>query len=143
MQAWVPGWLNGRKLLTLDIHCPFLRGEHNEWVYQVGSPDAEMWARQVRFGGVLERTQRGTLAYRKANDLPYGKSWNTATGRKQGRSMTRWASTLPGNILSTSLELPYAKVLGREVNQTSARELGRDLAAAFKVFVEETDHPRA
>lgn len=41
-REWVPHWGNGSLAFALDMHCPWIRGENNEHIYFVGSPDAEI-----------------------------------------------------------------------------------------------------
>lgn len=130
----VPRWSEGRLAAAVDLHCPWIRGEHNDVVYQVGKADPRLWAEQQRFGAELERLQTGTLDYRAADDLPFGQLWNTgaASGLK---SCSTWFGELPGIRLATSLEIPYATAHGRLVTAESARVFGRDLARALAAYL--------
>jgi hypothetical protein len=130
----VPQWLRGRPLVMLDLHCPWIRGHYNEFIYQVGLSSPRIWAQQQCFGRILEQVRHGPLSYHQANDLPFGQEWNTPTN---GSSSSYWASSLPDVGLATSIELPYANAAGQEVNATTARAWGTDVAAALKAFIDQ------
>jgi hypothetical protein len=130
----VPQWSQGRLDVALDMHCPHIRGEHNEVIYFVGGPEKENWDRVGRFSKILEAVQRGPLVYDSKNNLPFGQAWNVGEGPP--RSFSRWAANLPGVRVATSIEIPYANAGGRPVTVESARALGHDLAQAMRRFLE-------
>jgi len=132
----VPEWSRGRLDIALDLHCPYIRGEHNEVIYFVGGPEKENWDRVGLFAKTLEAVQRGPLVYSSQDNLPYGQAWNVSQGPLM--SFSRWAAGLPGVRMATSIEIPYANASGREVTAESARAFGRDLARAMRRFLEET-----
>ncbi len=131
----LPRWGAGRLRVALDLHCPYIRGAHNEVIYLVGSAEPRIWAEQQRFGKILETVQTGPLRYRAADNLPFGKAWNTERNFAGGVSFSRWASGLPGIVLATTIEIPYANASGREVNPATARAFGRDLATALRHYL--------
>jgi len=132
----VPCWSQGRLRAALDLHCPWIRGvETNERIYIVGSPDPGMWARQQRFGELIERHRRGPLPYLAADNLPFGVAWNVGGNENTGRSFGRWASTLDGVVLAASIELPYAIARETDVTPASARAFGADLAEALRQYL--------
>lgn len=131
IRAQVPKWAGDKLTVALDLHCPHIRGEYNEWAYQVGCTDTNLWAQQQAFGKLLEKIEPNVLAYRQADDLPHGKAWNTSANYAQGMSSIRWASALPGVRLAGSFEIPYATANGTEVNAQSARQFGKNLAPAL------------
>jgi len=112
-----------------------MRGPHNEDIYFVGGPDKDNWKRVKRFSMILEAAQTGPLVFSSKNDLPFGKAWNVDGGPP--RSFTRWASNLPGVLVATSIEIPYANASGKAVTAETARALGRDLARALRRFLTE------
>jgi hypothetical protein len=97
---------------------------------------SDIWHEQQRFGEILERVQTGPLNYRASNNLPFGQQWNTAANYKAGRTGARWAASLPGVKLASTIELPYANASGQEVNAETARAFGRDLARAIRQYLE-------
>lgn len=135
IREWAPRWSAGKLTAVIDLHCPTLRGARNEVIYQPGGSDPKRWEQQQRFAALLERAISGPLPYKAANDLPFGKEWNTGRNYAQGESCASWASKLPGVRLATTIELPYANAGGKEVNQKSARAFGRDLARAFRDYL--------
>ncbi|MBI5388704.1 MAG: hypothetical protein HZA90_28925 [Verrucomicrobia bacterium] len=124
--------LQARVVATMDLHCPWIRGEWNDRVYIVGSSDKATWENQKAFGEVLQRVQRGPIRFRAADCLAFGTAWNTAKNTTQGRTCSGWTSErFPAARLTTTIEITYADALGIEVNATSARALGRDMAVAL------------
>jgi hypothetical protein len=134
LKPLVRAWSEGRLRVTLDLHCPYIRGENNEWVYFVGGPDEEIWARVGEFSKTLEAVQSGPIVYRTAHNLPFGQAWNTMEGPP--RSCSRWMATLPGVLVASTIEIPYANANGTEVTPAAARALGRDLARALRQYLQ-------
>jgi hypothetical protein len=133
-------FFDGRPAAFIDMHCPWVHGQDEEYVFQVGRQEPKAWAAQQRFGAILERVTTGPIPYKAADDLPFGKRWNTNTNVTKGISASRWASMQPGVGFATSLEIPYATASGTEVNATTARALGRDLAMALKQNLADPGH---
>ncbi len=133
LRAWAPAWLDGVPACALDLHCPGPRGRFHEVVLfpcRVRSP--ENWRRMAPFFAALETVQSGALDYRQAD----GEEFSTWDGKpyrapERLRGYSAWAETLPGMRFAAPLEIPYANARGREVNQTTARQFGRDLARAL------------
>ncbi len=133
LRAFVPGWSQGRLKLSLDMHCPWIRGGNNEQVFFVGVASPEVWTSTVRFSRILQESQTGPLAHDPRHNLAHGQSWNTLT---EPRTHSRWAALLPGIEVATTIEIPYARAGGRPVTVESARALGRDLARAIRLYLE-------
>jgi hypothetical protein len=136
LREFAPGWTEGRLKFAMDLHCPTLRGDHNETIYFVGSQDEENATRIVKLSEILESTQKGPLKYSSKDYVPFGTAWNTAANFKQGTNMARWALGLPGHPTTTTLEVSYANANGTTVTADSARALGRDLARAIRKLLE-------
>ena len=131
----VPEWSGGRLRLALDLHCPYINGDHSDVVYCVGGPDEANWAQVQRFAALLESVQTGSLVYRAEDNLPFGQGWNTAENTAQGKSFAGWAAELDGVRMATTIEIPYASVRDQTMTPTTARLLGRDLAAALHGYL--------
>jgi hypothetical protein len=139
----VPEWSQGKLRLAVDMHCPYIRGggdgpSSNERIFFVGNPSPETWERQQQFSDILQKVQTGPLAYDPKHNLPWGQQWNTL---KEPRSCSRWTASLPGVLVGTTMEIPYANVAGQAVTIETARALGRDLARAIRVFLEDVGSP--
>jgi len=132
----VPKWSQGRLKVALDLHCPYIRGKHNEAVYIVGCETPAIWQQQCAFGKILEAVRTGALPYRASDNLPFGKAWNTARNYASGKSFARWAAEQPGIGLAASFELPYANARGAAVTAETARAFGRDLARAIRRYLQ-------
>jgi len=140
LRTFVPNWSNDRLVAAFDLHCPWIRGAHNEVIYIVGSADEDMWQRQQEFGRLLESVQSGPLVYRASDNLPFGQAWNTGSNVGSNRSCAQWASDLEGMRLTASFEIPYANAGGRPVTPDSARAFGQSLARALRSYLERIDH---
>lgn len=132
----VPAWSEGRLRIALDLHCPWIRGPNNEVIYFVGGPDAENWQRVGELAKILEEVRRGPLAYRTADNLPFGKAWNKGMAEPNLKSFGLWAAELPRIAVATTIEIPYANASGAEVNAETARAFGRDLARAIRGYLD-------
>lgn len=135
IRSFVPTWSKGRPKISMDMHCPWIRGSHNEVIYMVGNADPAMWQQQVAFGKILEEVQQGPLVYRTSDNLPFGTAWNTRGNYGNLMSCTMWATQTEGIRLATSFEIPYANAAGRPVDADSARAFGRDLACAVRQYL--------
>lgn len=135
IRTLLPDWSRGHLDVAFDLHCPWIRGPHNEVIYMVGSADPVIWQQQETFGAILQRVQRGPLQYRAADNLPFGKAWNTDANYGDGVSFGRWASQLEGIRLASTFEIPYANAAGATVDADSARAFGHDLLRAIREFV--------
>lgn len=127
-----------RVVFSLDLHCPYISGPWNDHVYFVGGSDPSAAVKERAFARVLERVAHGPLRFRAENGyLPWGTAWNKGSNTSAGRSNGTWArTTFPKARFAGSIEIPYADVLGVEVNADSARALGRDLAEAILEHLE-------
>ncbi len=131
LKSTVSSWSNGLLSVGIDLHCPWISGDINECIYFVGQPSEEKWAEQQTLSDILEKTKQGPLPFHASNNLPYGTSWNVASGYQKGRCFSHWLCTVPGIRVSTTVELPYAKAEGIEVNANTARAFGADLGRAI------------
>lgn len=133
----VPFWGGGKLIAALDIHCPYIRGTYNEWLYQVYTENAANARAQALFGRLLEHVQRGGMNYQQANDLPFNQSWNTSANYSAGISFKYWLLTaVPDIRLCTTYEVPFATANGKIVTRESCRKFGEDTAMAFRRFLE-------
>lgn len=131
VEKWPPGSL----LVAIDLHCPWIRGLHNESIYMVGSADEAIAWQQSRFADILQKSQTGSVIFDPADNVPFGTSWNTAANFTQGMSFSRWAGRQPGIQLATTFEIPYANAGGQAVTPATAREFGHDLAVALAQYL--------
>lgn len=135
VKRMLPAWSGGRLKIAIDLHCPALRGAGNEAIQLIGGPEADFWQRATRFSQLLEKASaEGPLCFRERDNLPYGQSWNKASGGL-GNSFGSWVRTVPGLRIGTTIELPYATANGQEVNAATARAFGRCLAVALRAYL--------
>jgi len=139
LRELVPGWADGRLRFALDMHCPWIRGEHNEDVYFVGVEDAGNTERLARFSKLLAASCRGPIPYSALSNLPFGVAWNTAENSKGMVGFDGWLGPLIAPGFVGCIEIPYANAGGAEVNAATARSLGADLASAIRAYVEDKE----
>jgi hypothetical protein len=130
--------LKKKVVFSLDLHCPYIRGTWNDRVYIAGSAAPAWESKQRAFAGELEKVRRGPLPFTASQGyLPFGEAWNTGANYTAGRSNGRWSEETFANArFAGTLEIPYAEVLGVEVNADSARAFGRDLALAILQYLD-------
>ncbi len=134
IRAKLSAWAAGKLRFAMDMHCPWIRGDNNETVYFVGTPDAKIFQEVTRFSKVLEENQSGPLVFSSKNNLPYGKGWN-GKANYTGKPFSWYASEIPGVRAATTIEVAYANANGKAVTDESARALGRDLARTLHVYL--------
>ena len=137
LREQVPEWSEGKLRFALDLHCPWILGEGNEWAYLVGKSDPDIKKEQIRFNALLEQNATGVIKFRAQDYLAYGEAWNTENYRSKGQTFSQWASGLEGIRLSTSLEFPYAIMLGEEVTPDRAREFGHAVALSIRDYFQD------
>ena len=138
MRDFLPAWSQGRLRIALDLHCPWLYGGENEEIYFVGGPVDAQWQRIQEFSRILEATQTSPLIHRPEFNLPFGQKWNTSAPGGPVNSFACWAAQLEGIDFGTTVEMPYANVVGKEVNAATARAFGADLARALRHYLQAT-----
>jgi len=139
LRTFVRNWSQGRLKVALDLHCPHIRGPHNEAIYIVGSSNPDIWHEQCEFGRLLEAVQTGPLVYQAKDTLPFGQGWNTRQNYDEGKTCKDWASGLEGIRLAATFEIPYANAGGQPVTADSARTFGHDLARAIRQYLEQME----
>lgn len=131
----VPAWADGRLKIALDLHCPYIRGRRDETIFFVGQSDERIWQNTERLAGLLESLPVVGLPYHTKDNLPFGQEWNTRARLGEGRSMAGWAAQIPGIDLACTIEVPYAVASASTVTPDSAREFGRNLCRAIRLFL--------
>ncbi len=124
--------------VAIDLHSPWIRGPHNECIYQVGCPDPTSWEAQQLFATVLEQQPSGKLPYSGKDDLPWGQEWNTEPATETACTCSKWMAEHVV-LLSSSLEIPYANVGDVTVTPENLREFGGRLAAAIGSFMQTSE----
>lgn len=127
----LPAWAGEAWRIALDLHCPWIRGQHNEHVYLVDGPEPAIAQRNLEFARQIEAADDSGLAYRADQTLAWGVAWNTAPVERV-TSHSRWSATMPGIWVAASMEIPYAIANAQEVTPDRCRRLGRALALAIQ-----------
>jgi hypothetical protein len=135
LRALVPKWSQNKLKMVLDLHCPYIKAGLSEVIYFPGNENPQIWQAQQEFGEILESSCSGPLKYYKSNNLPFGQGWLQKKPPFQ-KPCSAWGGELAGIGVSTTIEIPYATASGKEVNQTTARAFGRDLALAVSRFLQ-------
>ena len=135
LRDWVPVWSESKLVVTLDLHCPWIKAENNENIYVVGSPDEKIAVQQRLFCNILKSTNHGELKISEKSYFPYGKDWNRAEKATPGLTFGKWTAQLEGVKLPISIEFPYANNEGQTITQENARTFGIDLTKAIKKYL--------
>jgi len=134
----VPEWSGGKLDFFLDLHCPSLQGSSDETIFLVGGPEEDLWQEVGRFSDLLELACHGPLPYRRNNNMPWGKEWNTSEDHEPGtKASSTWAGEFTGTRFASGIEIPYANAGGVEVNAETARAFGHDLSQAICLYLRE------
>ena len=139
LTEWIGDHAGGRLDAFIDLHCPWIRGEYNEFVYATRKDPKIMppTAQEDRFSEILENVQSGALRYKAANDLPFGKKWNKGVNFEQGWSSVIWAChNVKGQRVCRAMEFPFANSGGAVVTPEKCRTFGRDLALALRALID-------
>jgi hypothetical protein len=142
IRTHVPLWLGDLPWIGIDLHNPWIKGEHNEWAYLVGNANPEIEKQQRRFAEILAESRRGPLIFDTEHGLlSYGQAWNKGSNYEKGKPFNAWAAQYfdTGLQLTTTLEFPYALNHGQVVTADNARAFGQDLIHAVAVYVEGMD----
>ncbi|MBM4018539.1 MAG: hypothetical protein FJ288_09470 [Planctomycetes bacterium] len=131
IKKFLPEWSRGRLDAAIDLHCPSVK---DDFIHFVGGPEPEFWERALKLCKILEEGQKGPLRYAMSDNVPFGTKWNTGTGPLV--SFGRWARTLPGVRVATTIEFPYALAHKTPVTADAARAFGRDVAEALRKYLE-------
>jgi len=126
--------------IYVDVHCPWLYGGCNEYIYTPWKDPATLHDvdAETRLSQLMEQLQEGGLRYKASDDLPFGKDWNTGANYAQGYSCLMWAGeNVPSLRICRSLEVPFANANGAVVTQDALLSFGHGLAAAFRALLEE------
>ena len=135
LTAWIGEHAKGRLDAFIDLHCPWIRGEYNEFVYATRKDPKIVppTAQEERFSEILEKVQSGALRYKAANDLPFGQKWNKGVNFAQGWSSVIWAChNVKEPKVCRAMEFPFANASGAVVTPEKCRAFGRDLALALR-----------
>ena len=134
IRDWIAQRAGNRLDIFFDFHCPWLYGDFNEFAYQVHEKDTA--EKTSRFGRILEALQGGSMAYREKDDIRWGVGWNTERNYAAGRPVKAWAMEELKCGFVGSFEIPFATANGKVVTRESCREFGRDIARAFRKWME-------
>ena len=127
LRNMIQKWSQGKVKIALDLHCPLLKGEHQEYIFIVGNSVPKMEKNQLEFAKFLEDNTTGELSFYKRSFLPFGVRWNVAGSYSKGGKFSDWAARLPGVSLSASIEFPYASVSGTMISKRGFMHIGYDL----------------
>lgn len=136
LRTLVPQWAKDKLRVAFDFHCPWLKGGINDTIYMVGSPSSTIAGEQEEFLNVLRSCQPDGRRLRASGILPFGVDWNVQASFSAGRTACQWFEGLPGMVLPSTWEIPYASADGMEVTPDAARGFGADLGRALAAYLE-------
>lgn len=139
IRKMVPYWGGNKIKIALDIHCPKLSGRDNECIYTLGQSNYRIAQNQIFFSKLLENNSLGTLKSYHDDFLAVGKGWNTGENSSEGMSFSKWASSLEGISVTTTIEIPYANVYGIMVAKDNSRVFGEAISYSIRDYLNSLD----
>lgn len=133
IREFVPQWVGDRRLIALDLHCPYISGERNEELYMVMPNHTEAAAHIEVFAHTLEDNNQRPLPYRASRSLQFGVDWNQPT--PEGKNFSQWANEQTGTQFAVTLEIPYANSDGVEVTPHRATLLGKAISKSVSRYI--------
>ncbi|MEH6682016.1 MAG: M14 family zinc carboxypeptidase [Sediminicola sp.] len=133
-------WIGNDPWIAIDLHNPWVLGSGAQRIHFVGKEPAAFEKEQRKFAEILTDSQRGELKVDgKNNFLAWGESWNVGSNDSQGWSLVAWAGSYfkQGTLMATTVEFPYALNGDQVITAKNAREFGRDLTYALKLYLDE------
>lgn len=136
LRSTLPQWGEGKIAVAIDIHSPGINGADNEVLYMVGQANDIIVKNQIQFSKLLEQYSIGDMKYYHTNFLPFGVRWNTDKNYTKGLTFSKWAISLDGITMASTLEVPYANISGIPFSKDAAREFGKAIAYSLKDYLE-------
>lgn len=125
----IPSWSEGKRIIHLDFHCPQLSGQDNELLFFTNYPASYQYDQLKRFSDLL-------IAAQKGGAIPY--DGMKSPGEAPNPAMSRaWFSSLPNNILSGTVEVPYVSAANTPMTRVTLTELGHHFAKTLTRFIEQ------
>lgn len=124
-------------LYFIDMHSPWHFGGWHDLVFIMHKQ--VLAEERVRFAKLLTERNRqhpDAMHYDTANDLPFGKEWNT---KNTVCSATGWFAVQPGAKLSVCIETTYFGLKDNIVSQPKLIELGVCVAQTVCDYIAEQD----
>ena len=100
--------------LVLDLHSPWIRGQHNENPYLVENRHARFAAELARFAEMLEHEAPACAPFSAADTIRWGTGWNTnanftpGVGSGGGLNLATACGDLPFVRFASTIEIPFA-----------------------------------
>lgn len=117
-----------KPVFVLDLHCPWIKGDYNEFMYFVGAKEKRMEPSMDQWGKKLEAELPPEIPYHAADNLRYGTAWNTGTNFAQGTTLKAYAAALDFVRASHTVEIPYANLYECTLDAAKARVIGAAFA---------------
>jgi len=131
LTEWINGHASGRLDAFIDVHCPWIRGQYNEFIYTPLKDPKIYPATEGFFSATVEKLQEGGLRYKASDDLAFGVAWNK--GPKKGWSSSYWVvHNVKGLKTCRTFEVPFANANGAVVTPEKCRLFGHGLAVALR-----------
>lgn len=137
LRSWIPNWAENKLAITMDLHCPGIKGNDHECISIVGSSNEIFAVQEKLFCNLLKTCNKGELKISKKIYYPFNTGWNTNNSSRDGLSFSGWAKSLEGVKLTCSVEFPYGTNEGQTITQENARAFGTDLTQAIKMYLKQ------
>ncbi len=118
------------KVIATDLHSPWIKYNQNEWLFFIGQEKKIFNKKISEVVQNLADGHKGELPFDEDKGIfPFAREWNSRTLEQsyqtEKMSFAQWCSLQPNMLMATTLEIPYAHVMGTTVTKKNLREFGR------------------
>ena len=126
-----------KPFLVIDLHSPWISGQHNEKPYLVENRHARFAAELKKFAGMLEREAPACAPFAASDTVHWGTAWNTdanfapGVGSGGGLNLATACGALPFVRFASTLEIPFANFGDKTMTRREFLAFGDALARAI------------
>lgn len=126
-----------KPFLVMDLHAPWIRGQHNENPYLVENRNERFFPEVERFAGLMEAEAPACAPFLASDTLHWGTGWNTEanydgkSGIGAGLNLTTACGQYPFIRLAVTMEIPFANFREKTVTKAEFLQYGAALAKAI------------
>ena len=129
--------LDNKINIIIDIHCPWIHTGINELIYIVGSEFADNQKEIDKYAAWVEEKANGLIPFSVLDTVHFGTAWNTKENYCQGKSLGKWAASLPFVDMSVAFEIPYANIRDLTLDTDKYKLWGRIMCQGLWEYIKE------
>ena len=132
-----------KPFLVLDLHSPWIKGQHNENPYLVENRHARFAAELKTFSEMLEREAPACAPFSAADTIHWGTAWNTdanfksGVGSGGGLNLATACGDLPFVRFASTIEIPFANFGNQTVTYREFLKFGDAVARVVMKYADQ------